>query len=38
VSNLLAKLGVGNRGEAAAAYRRLGLDALTERSHPVAVD
>ncbi len=38
VSNLLAKLGVGNRGEAAAAYHRLGLDAFTERRHSVTAD
>lgn len=30
ISNLLAKLGVTNRGEAAAAYRRLGLEAVVD--------
>jgi DNA-binding NarL/FixJ family response regulator len=30
VSNILAKLGVTNRGEAAAAARRLGLDVAGE--------
>ncbi len=38
VSNLLAKLGAHNRGEAAAAYHRLGLDAVIDLDHSVMVD
>jgi DNA-binding CsgD family transcriptional regulator len=35
VSNLLAKLGVRNRGEAAAAYRRLGLEEVIDLRDPL---
>ena len=38
VSNLLAKLGVGNRGEAAAAYHRLGFEALIDLRDSSTVD
>ena len=37
VSNLLAKLGVGNRGEAAAAYHRLGFETLIDLRDPMTV-
>ncbi len=36
VSNLLAKLGVTNRGEAAAAYHRLGIESLGDRDQESA--
>ncbi len=35
VSNLLAKLGLSNRGEAAAAYHRLGLDTILDLREPL---
>ena len=35
VSNLLAKLGLGNRGEAAAAFHRLGLAEAIDLRDPV---
>jgi DNA-binding CsgD family transcriptional regulator/predicted nucleic acid-binding protein len=35
VSNLLAKLGLSNRGEAAAAYRRLGLEEVIDLRDPL---
>ena len=38
VSNLLAKLGLGNRGEAAAAFHRLGLAETIDLRDPVEVD
>ncbi len=38
VSNLLAKLGARNRGEAAAAYHRLGLDAVVDLDQSLTVD
>ncbi len=38
VSNLLAKLGAGNRGEAAAAFHRLGLETVVDLDHSVTAD
>jgi DNA-binding CsgD family transcriptional regulator/tetratricopeptide (TPR) repeat protein len=38
ISNLLAKLAVSNRGEAAAAYHRLGLDQIIDMRDPAPID
>jgi hypothetical protein len=38
ISNLLAKLGVSNRGEAAAAFHRLGLADVIDLRDPVGDD